>query len=327
MLRQAIKAALSAAILAAAAALIWTQAIEPVSCSRLELTLIAATQRAVEAGDSPLARDTLERTARAIRHCPSNLNLRMIAAANLRQLGRPNDAIRLYEDALRYGRRPEIYLNIGQARLEAGMSGRAVDDFVRAVEFAPSMIEEVPPGPARDAVYQRMALESTGAALRNGDFSLASLAGPGELRGVGQIGPSAALDWNVFIGGQGFASARTERVPSTRRPGGTMLHVVTNSEASGVSQQWAPAGLGPQCAWTEAWVFVRRGFVQISTGNGGYTVPTGFSSKHGTWEHLAAANYSMPANYTMVTSYGVGGADFDVDLVTVKPIAGPCGPK
>ena len=207
------------------------------------------------------------------------------------------------------------------------MSGPAVDDFVRAVEFAPSMIEEVPPGSMRDAVYQRVARKSAGATLRNGDFRLASTVGPGELRGVGLVGPSAALDWNIYIGGKGLGSTRTELVPSTRRPGGTMLHVVTNSEASGVSQQWAPAGLGPQCAWTEAWVFVRRGFVQISTGNGGNTVPTGFSAKHATWELLAAANYSMPANYTMVTSVGAGGADFDVDLVTVKPIAGPCGPK
>ncbi|HKO58395.1 MAG TPA: hypothetical protein VJ276_21195, partial [Thermoanaerobaculia bacterium] len=98
----ALKALASAAVIALAAVLVWYLSVEPVACSRLELPLVDATNQAMERNNAPLARDTLERASRALRRCPSNIQLRMIAAANLRQLGRSADAIRMYEEALRF---------------------------------------------------------------------------------------------------------------------------------------------------------------------------------------------------------------------------------
>src|ERR1051325_2120365 len=179
----ALKALASLALTPPGAGLVWYCAIEPVACSRLELPLVDATNRAMETNNAPLARDTLERASRALRRCPSNIQLRMIAAANLRQLGRPADAIAMYEHALRFDRRPEIYMNIGQSRVENGNRARAVDDFVRAVVFAPGMIEEVTPD-LRDEVYARAAESGRQATLRNGRFEEASLRGGGEVHGA-----------------------------------------------------------------------------------------------------------------------------------------------
>jgi hypothetical protein len=318
----ALKVPASAAILALAAVLLWFLAFEPVACSRLELTLVEATNRAMERNDAPLARDTLERAARALRRCPSNIQLRMIAAANLRQLGRPADAIRMYEEALRYDRRPEIYLNIGQSRVESGMRGRAVDDFVRAVVFAPGMIEEVSPD-LRDEVYARAAASGRQATLRNGDFSEASLRGGREAHGSGGLGASAASEW-MMQGGAG-ASVSTELLPSTRRKGGQMLHVVANAENAGVGQVWSAPGTGPTRVQTEAWIFIRRGVVQVASGNSFSIVPDSYLTTTGSWQRVASRNGSCPANYTTILSASPAGADFYVDEVKITPLGGKCG--
>src|SRR5215212_4462963 len=290
-----VKGLLSAVIIAAGAALVWIAAIQPVRCSRLELPLLASTERAIDRNDIPRARETLERAAGAIRHCPANIQLRMIAAANLRQLGRTTDAIRMYEEALRYDRRPELYFNIGESRVEAGMRQRAVDDYARAVIFTPAMIEDVAPD-LQSAVSARVAAASHQTGVRNGNFGLPSPNGGAEYRGGGVTAASAALEWNVYISGTGSAS--TELVPSTRRPGGNMLHVVTNSAGDGVTQQWAPAGLGPIRVETEAWIFARRGAVQLATGNIGHSIPNAYTVRTGVWERIAAPNLSCPANFT-----------------------------
>lgn len=318
----ALKALASLAIVAIAAALIWYVAIEPVDCSRLELPLVDATNRAMERNNAPLARDTLERAARALRRCPSNIQLRMIAAANLRQLGRPADAIAMYEQALRFDRRPEIYMNMGQSQMESGNRPRAVDDFVRAVVFAPGMIEEVSPD-LRAEVYARAAAAGHQSTLRNGRFNEASLRGGGEVSGAGGLGPSAAAEWMISAGMGGSVS--TELVPSTRRKGGQMLRVTTNGENSGIGQSWAPPGTGPARVETEAWIFLRRGVVQIATGNSSGITPDAYLRTTGSWQRVAARNGSCPANYTVILSASRGGAEFDVDEVKITPTDGRCG--
>ncbi|HEV7922502.1 MAG TPA: tetratricopeptide repeat protein [Thermoanaerobaculia bacterium] len=317
-----LKVLASLAVIAVAALLIWFVSIEPVDCSRLELPLVEATNRAMERNDAPLARDTLERASRALRRCPSNIQLRMIAAANLRQLGRPADAIAMYEQALRFDRRPEIYINIGQSRVESGMRARAVDDFVRAVVFAPGMIEEVSPD-LRDEVYARAAATGRQATLRNPRFDEPSLRGGGEVSGAGGLGPSAAAEW-MISGGMG-GSVSTALVPSTRRTGGKMLRVTTNGENTGIVQSWAPPGTGPARVETEAWIFLRRGMVQIATGNSSGITPDAYLTKTGSWQRVAARNGSCPANYTVILAASRGGAEFDVDEVRITPTGGPCG--
>jgi hypothetical protein len=120
-------------------------------------------------------------------------------------------------------------------------------------------------------------------------------------------------------------SVSTQLVPSTRRPGGTMLRVTTNGENSGVGQTWAPPGTGPTRVETEAWIFLRRGVVQIATGNSSGIVPDAYLTKTGSWQRVAAKNGSCPANYTVIISASRGGAEFDIDEVTITPVAGRCG--
>ncbi|HMC22643.1 MAG TPA: hypothetical protein VKL19_12400, partial [Thermoanaerobaculia bacterium] len=61
-----------------------------------------------------------------IEHCPAAVNAYMIAAANYAVLHRIPEAIVMYERALRYDRRPEIYFELGMAYLEVGQRDRAI---------------------------------------------------------------------------------------------------------------------------------------------------------------------------------------------------------
>lgn len=91
-----------------------------------------------------LARQILERSMEWIARCPRDLDIYMIAAASLRELGRSREAISLYQRAAELDRRPEIYLNLGQAQAEAGLIGEAISNLAEAVIFDPSLITEVP---------------------------------------------------------------------------------------------------------------------------------------------------------------------------------------
>lgn len=320
-----LKALVSAAVIALGAWLVWYVALEPVQCSRMELRLIDATNQAMEHNDAPLARLTWEQASRLSKRCPSNIQLRMIAAANLRQLGRPADAIRVYDEALRYDRRPEIYVNIGQSRVEGGMRKRAIDDFVRAVVFAPGMIEDVTPD-LRDEVYARArAASGRPATVRNGSFSQESLLGGQELHGTGALGTSAAAEWIVQAVRGG--TVRTELLPSTRKPGGKMIHVVTNDQYGGISQVWSPPGTGPARVQTEVWIYLNRGVVTIGTGNSGNVTPDAYATKTGQWVLISSRNNSCPANYTLLFSETPAGADFYVDDVRITPLNEPCEQK
>jgi tetratricopeptide (TPR) repeat protein len=91
-----------------------------------------------------MARKNLQLVTDWLRRCPNDLDLYMIAGGTLRQLGRSDEAVPMYERALLLDRRPEIYLNLGQAQAEAGVTDQAVANLARAVMFDPSMITEVP---------------------------------------------------------------------------------------------------------------------------------------------------------------------------------------
>ena len=321
-----LKVLASLAIVAVAGALIWWLCLAPVQCSQLELPLVAETERAIERNDVPAMRELVRRARAAHRRCPANITLAMVAAANMRELTRAEDAVAMYEAALRYDRRPELYLNAGHARVEAGQADRGIADLVEAVRFAPSMLEAVPPH-LRSEVYERLPPTARAANLRNGDFAIAAVRPPApQYTGSGNSGPAAAMNWNVYVGGGDKASVSTELVPSTRRPGAKMLHVVAIGESTGINQQWAPPGTGPARVQTEAWIFVKRGYVQLGTGNSGSTGPIVYSKTNGTWERLGGVNTSCPANFTMLTAIYPDGAEFYVDSVQIETVPGDCGP-
>lgn len=67
--------------------------------------------------------------------CPWDVRARFIAAWNLRILGRHGHAIELYEQALKYDRRPEIYVELGNAQMEAGHEEAAFRSLLQAGRF------------------------------------------------------------------------------------------------------------------------------------------------------------------------------------------------
>ena len=126
--------------------LVWT----PAHCNATER---AAKQTIYELYDRPVtpmksavvARTVMARIEPCLRRCP-NENLYMISAAAARLLGRPQDALAAYRKALEYGRRPEIYLNVGLMEAETGHPDEAVATMTTACKFAPYLIESIDDG-------------------------------------------------------------------------------------------------------------------------------------------------------------------------------------
>ena len=182
-----------------------------------------------------------------------------------------------------------------------------------------------PAGLSRESVYLATRLlcsyDSTDQpnALRNPGFDDAPEA-PSELVGTGG-GVSAASGWTVWNNSE--ARTMTEVVPSTRTPGGQMLHVTTSGTLNGIVQTFNP-DLADAVA--SIWVFVVVGRVGIGTGNGGATsAEDAESTTIGRWERIQARNGGTPANEFIVYAISPEGADYFVDdaAVTNADIEGP----
>jgi tetratricopeptide (TPR) repeat protein len=111
---------------------------------RAEVSMLAAANVASPLRLAPIARRNLEQSLQWIRRCPNDLDLYMIAGGSFRQLGLSTEAIPMYQRALTLDRRPEIYLNLGQAQVEAGQIGEAMPNLTSAVLFDPNLITEIP---------------------------------------------------------------------------------------------------------------------------------------------------------------------------------------
>lgn len=163
--------------------------------------------------------------------------------------------------------------------------------------------------------------------LVNPSFEIAGPLGP-EVTSVGfsGVGHSAAQGWGVFHNTEG--TTKTKLVPSTVPGGGDfMIHVVTDGFANGLGQVFGPFNGGWACVEEQITVFVVSGTVIIGAGNGGNTGPNAFSQGGGAFEVLAGDNAICPANTFIIYSWSVGGAEFYVDLASVKPFScqGPPG--
>ena len=93
---------------------------------------------------APVMRANIERLQHLQKHCPTVVDLYLVLGANLRFVNRIEDAVKVYETALRYDRRPEIYLNLGVALYDMGDTAAAMDNFVRARMFNQFIETEVP---------------------------------------------------------------------------------------------------------------------------------------------------------------------------------------
>jgi tetratricopeptide (TPR) repeat protein len=80
---------------------------------------------------------------------PTSVDCRFILGSNLRLLFRHDEAVRVYREALDYDRRPELYLNLGMALVEAGRTEEAMEPLVLAGVFEPMYIPQIYPDEIR----------------------------------------------------------------------------------------------------------------------------------------------------------------------------------
>lgn len=138
---------LAAVVLAGVSYGIYVDCYLPYDCNIFERSAESSMMVADDASGlrgAELARRNLEQSSAWIERCPHDVDLYMIAAASLRELGRSDAATQMYERSLTLDRRPEIYLNLGQAQAEAGRTAEAIPNLAAAVRFDPALINEVP---------------------------------------------------------------------------------------------------------------------------------------------------------------------------------------
>ncbi len=141
-------------------------AVPRLRCNRTETILERRTLAAYQAYDfsavAPGARRNLMEARECLAQDPMNVNLHMIAGANYRILGRFDEAAAEYREALRYDRRPELYLNLGQTLIAANRHEQGVQALVAAARFYgdEGMIDYVMADvPEREEVKRRLRAE------------------------------------------------------------------------------------------------------------------------------------------------------------------------
>ncbi len=148
------------AVVAAGAYAFYFFCVLPYRCNRIKNAHILSTESAYANIGTPegslQARRNLAALLECMRPTCRDVSLDMIAAANDRVLGRQDEAIRLYRDALRRDRRPEIYVNLAAAEAAAGDRGAAREDLLRASLFSPWAIKSVEDGQLREEVIRRL---------------------------------------------------------------------------------------------------------------------------------------------------------------------------
>ncbi len=86
----------------------------------------------------------------------SDFKLMYVRGTALRYLGDPAGAIAAYHRALAVDRRPEIYLSLGFAQLEALDRPAAIESFAAAGAFSPARLEAIPYDDVRTEVEERI---------------------------------------------------------------------------------------------------------------------------------------------------------------------------
>jgi len=90
-----------------------------------------------------LARNNAQRMQACVASCPENVAAAMDLAACYRILGQHQKAIAAYNSALRVDRRPELYLNLGQAQIEAGDKREGLQNLITACLYNPALLDEI----------------------------------------------------------------------------------------------------------------------------------------------------------------------------------------
>ncbi|HEX8173174.1 MAG TPA: hypothetical protein VF824_21750 [Thermoanaerobaculia bacterium] len=111
-----------------------------------------------------LARSVLDGLRRIEPQCSAHPNLYMLMAFDEQTLGHREEAIATYRRLLRIAPRPEVYRAIGDLYFELGRIDEAVDNYVLACRFDPSMVERLDALEAQELVRKRL-LRGTGSSL------------------------------------------------------------------------------------------------------------------------------------------------------------------
>ena len=88
---------------------------------------------------------------------PDDQRIVIAEAANYLLLGRHSEARALYEKALSWGKRPEIYLNLATAQAGAGDRAGAIESLTRLIHLDPIMLSDTPLAELREVALERYA--------------------------------------------------------------------------------------------------------------------------------------------------------------------------
>lgn len=89
---------------------------------------------------------------RCIAVCPTDIDMYMTLAVNDRLIGRFEHAAEMYQQALQYERRPELYFNLAMVQLELGQRAASIANFELACDFDLSYSDEIPVSDVRQEV-------------------------------------------------------------------------------------------------------------------------------------------------------------------------------
>ena len=139
----AIRIAAATVVIAAG---VWASAtfvLRPIKCYRLKGQLYASSYSSFENRDEQgrrQARANLEKLESCLAPGCRNIPLFFLLAINNRTVDRPDAALALYREALRYDKRPEIYANIGDTELAMGNLEGAYQNYLTAALFVPAYL-------------------------------------------------------------------------------------------------------------------------------------------------------------------------------------------
>jgi len=142
-----LKLALSAAIAAAAFLAIRYVSYTPVRCNDVAMNVGGQMTNMLLWSDQSrvtvATRENLARLEPCRRKVPWNVNLHMLTAANYSLRDMHEEAVREYREALRYDRRPEIYLGLGLELVKAGRVDEAIEPLTIAYSINKDFIYEI----------------------------------------------------------------------------------------------------------------------------------------------------------------------------------------
>jgi len=163
-----LKGALTGVILAAAAIAVRYVSYRPLRCNDVAMLVTGNMQNIYQIADQSLltilTRENLEKLEPCRREVPWNVNLHMLAGANYAIREQHEDAVRMYEEALRYDHRPEIYFNLGVELLKLGRTEESIEPLTIACGVKSSMVNEIP-DPIRSQIIARVADHANGGPL------------------------------------------------------------------------------------------------------------------------------------------------------------------